>query len=78
LHTMGTSPVHPSVSALTGTGAQMEGRIRRLFAPAVPAQPPVSTWMPLLSRSCILFCLFLSGLFNALMILRLMGCGPLS
>jgi hypothetical protein len=79
LHTLDTSPGHPSsVSALTGTGAQMEGRIRRLFTPTVPVQPAVSTWMPLVSRCCILLCLLLSGLFNTLMILRLMGCGPLS
>jgi len=78
LQTLDASPGPPSVSALTGTGAQMEGRIRRLFTPAVPAQPAVSTWMPLVSRCCILLCLLLSGLFNTLMILRLMGCGPLS
>ncbi len=77
LHALGDPAQYQSVPALTGTGTQMEGRIRRLFTPAIPAQQNASTWMPLLSRCSILLCLFLPGLFNTLMILRLMGCGPL-
>ena len=78
LHTLSDPAQHASVPALTGTGTHMEGRIRRLFTPVVPTQRDTSTWMPLLTRCCILLCLFLLGLFNILMILRLMGCGPLS
>jgi len=78
LHRLHDSAQHQSVPALTGTASQMEGRIRRLFTPAVPAQQDASAWMPLLSRCCILFCLLLLGLFNILIILNLMGCGPLS
>jgi Zn-dependent protease with chaperone function len=78
LHTLSHQTQQEAVPALTGTGTQMEGRIRRLFTPAVPAQQDTSIWMPLLSRCCILLCLFLLGLLNVLMILNLMGCGPLS
>jgi len=78
LHTLSDPAQHASVPALTGTGTHMEGRIRRLFTPVAPTHQDASTWMPLLTRCCILLCLFLLGLFNILMILRLMGCGPLS
>jgi Zn-dependent protease with chaperone function len=80
LHTLSASPHSVSVPALTGTGTHMdmEGRIRRLCTPVGPPQQSASTWMPLLTRCCLLLCLFLPGLFNILMILRLMGCGPLS
>jgi hypothetical protein len=78
LYTLGDPAQHEAVPTLTGTGAQMGGRIRRLFTPAVPAQHDASTWMPWLPRGFLLLCLFLPGLLNTLMILRLMGCGPLS
>lgn len=78
LHTLGKSTQQEAALALTGTGSQMEGRIRRLFMPAVSTQSFTPIWMPALSRCCVLLCLFLFGLFNILMILRLMGCGPLS
>ena len=79
LHTLDNSRGHKALPTLTGTGgAQMEGRIRRLFTPTACAQEDASTWMPHLARCCILFCLFLFGLLNTLIILRLMGCGPLS
>jgi len=78
LHLLGNTSGQEVVPTLTGTNsAQMEGRIRRLFAPEVSAQNDVSTWMPWLARCCMLLCLFLFGLLNTLMILHLMGCGPL-
>jgi hypothetical protein len=79
LQTLGDdSSGQEAVPSLTGTGEQMEERIRRLFTPAVPARLTVATWMPLLSRCCILLCLLLPGLFNTVMILHFMGCGLLS
>jgi hypothetical protein len=75
LHSLGDKRGQEAVPALIGTGAQMEGRIRRLFAPLIPPQHDVSTWMPWLARCFFLLCLALLGLFNTLMILRLMGCG---
>src|SRR5437764_1541851 len=79
LHCLSSSIGQESVPALTGTGEQMEERIRRLFTPAVsPQQDDAPTWMPQLTRCSILLCLFLVGLLNTLVILRLMGCGWLS
>jgi Zn-dependent protease with chaperone function len=78
LHRLSSSIGQESVSALTGTGEQMEGRIRRLFTPEVSPQHDAPTWMPQLTQGLILLCLFLLGLLNTLMILRLMGCGWLS
>jgi hypothetical protein len=78
LHSLDDKSRQEAIPALTGTGAQMEGRIRRLFTPAVPLQDDAPAWMPSLTRGLILLCLFLLGLLNTLMILHLMGCGPLS
>jgi Zn-dependent protease with chaperone function len=75
LHSLGDKRGQEAVPALIGTGAQMEGRIRRLFTPLIPPQHDVSTWMPWLTRCFFLLCLALLGLFNTLMTLRLMGCG---
>ena len=76
LHSLGDKSRQEAIPALTGTGTQMERRIRRLFTPAERVSAP--TWMPSLTRGFILLCLFLLGLLNTLMILHLMGCGPLS
>ncbi|GHO82552.1 M56 family metallopeptidase [Dictyobacter formicarum] len=77
LHRLHDPAQHQSVPALTGTGAQMEGRIRRLFTPTVPATQDASILLPWCARGLLLLCLFLLGLLNTLMVLHLMGCGPL-
>ena len=78
LHRLHDQVLPPSVSALTGTSEQMEGRIRRLFTPAFSIQQDASILLPWLTRGTLLFCLFLLGLLNTVMMLNLMGCGPLS
>jgi Zn-dependent protease with chaperone function len=78
LHRLSDERGQEAIPVLTGTGAQMEGRIRRLFTPAVPLQDDAPIFLPSLTTGLILLSLFLLGLLNTLMILHLMGCGPLS
>jgi hypothetical protein len=78
LHSLGDPAPRPSQPALTGTGEQMEERIRRLCTPSGAASQDTSSWITLASRTSILLCQFVLGLINILVMLRLMGCGPLS
>jgi Zn-dependent protease with chaperone function len=78
LHELNDLSSAPSVPALTGTNEQMEERIRRLCMPYGAPSQDTSSWITLASRMGILLCLFFLGLINILVMLRLMGCGPLS
>ena len=78
LYNLGDSAPAPSLPALTGTSAQMEGRIRRLCTPSDAASQGTSSWITLAYRTSILLCLFILSFINILVMLRLMGCGPLS